>query len=114
MMIGTRDRLRISRQTSTPDSFGNIRSSSTRSGRVGVEHLQRLDAVARHLHEEALALQPDDERLHERLFVLDDEHGRLGFGHCPCSSIKSGAAGDCHLAGRRGQAQPERRPLALA
>ena len=73
MMIGTCDRRRSSRQTSMPDTFGSMTSSSTRSGFDGVEHLERLGPVAGHLHPEALALQADGERLDEGLLVLDDE-----------------------------------------
>ncbi len=46
-------------------------------GAGGVEDVQSLGAVARHLDEEALALQTDDEGFDEGLLVLDDEDGGL-------------------------------------
>ena len=44
-------------------------------GLDGVEDVERLGAVAGHLHAEALSLQPDGEGLDEGVLVLDDEDG---------------------------------------
>ena len=76
-----------------PDTFGSITSSSTRSGCDGVEHVERLGAVAGHLHPEALALQPDGEGVDEGVLVLDDEDGGAG-GRSWWPQPASGGDGD--------------------
>ena len=67
-------RRRSSRQTSMPDTFGSITSSSTRSGCDLVEAVERLGTVAGDLDLEALASQADGEGVDERLLVLDEQH----------------------------------------
>ena len=76
MMIGTCERVRISRHTSTPEMRGSITSSSTSCGLRGVEPLDRLGAVGGHLDTEAFALERDPQRVAVRLLVVDDEDER--------------------------------------
>ena len=59
---------------------GSITSSSTSCRAHGVEAVDRLGAVGRHLDPEALALERDAERVAVRLLVVDDEDQRR-FGH---------------------------------
>ena len=59
MMIGTFERLRISRHTSMPDTFGQHDVEQHEVGRDRVEQVERLGAVLGDLHPEALALQAD-------------------------------------------------------
>ena len=54
MMIGTFDRLRSSRHTSMPETFGQHDVEQHEVGLDVVEQVERLGAVAGHLHLEAL------------------------------------------------------------
>ena len=74
MMIGTPERSRSSRQTSKPSMSGSPRSSRTRSGSC---RLERRGSGRDALHVEALAAQALDERLGDRVLVLDEQelHG---------------------------------------
>ena len=81
MMIGTDDRRRSSRHTSMPETFGQHHVEQHEVGPDGVEQVERLGAVAGHLHAEALALQADGEGLDEGVLVLDHQHGGIGGAH---------------------------------
>ena len=79
-MIGTVLRARSRLQTSSPSSFGSIRSSTTRSTSLLREALERLLAVAR-LHDAVpVALERVGEQLLDGVLVVDEEDGR-GVGH---------------------------------
>ena len=64
-----------------PETFGQHHVEQHEVGPDGVEDVERLGAVAGHLHAEALALQPDGEGLDEGVFVLDHQDGGIGGGH---------------------------------
>ena len=64
---------------------------------AGIEDLEGLEAVAGHLDPEPLALEPDDQRLHEGLLVLDHQDGRL-LGHPASGTVTATGPGP---AGRR-------------
>ncbi len=81
MMIGTRERDRRSRHTSTPEIRGSITSRRTSDGCRRVELVDRLLAVGGHLDAEALALQRDRECVAVRLLVVDHEDERGRFCH---------------------------------
>ena len=80
MMIGTVLCARRRLQTSSPSSFGSIRSSTTRSTCSLGEAAQRLLAVARLDDAEAVALERVREELLDRVLVVDEEDGG-GVGH---------------------------------
>ena len=82
MMIGTLLRLRISRHTSMPDTFGQHHVEQHEVGPDGVEQVERLGAVAGDLHPEPLALEADGQGVDEAVLVLDDEDGGLGRLSC--------------------------------
>jgi len=50
-------------------------------GADGVEEAEGLGPIPSHDDAEALPLQPDGQRLHERLLVLDDENRGLRLSH---------------------------------
>ena len=69
-MIGTSERSRSRRQTSSPSPSGRRRSSSTRSA---ARRRQRLGRRRRALDGEALAAKALGERLGDRVLVLDEQ-----------------------------------------
>ena len=73
MMMGTSLVARIARQTSSPESFGSIRSSKTDVVVALREQRQSLLAVTGDRDVKALAIQSDGQRVEEGLLVLDDE-----------------------------------------
>ena len=73
MMIGTCERVRISRHTSVPDSPGSIRSSSTRSAPSRSNAASASPPSAATVDLVALPLQQVGERLAERGLVLDEQ-----------------------------------------
>ncbi len=76
MMIGTCDRVRISRHTSTPEMRGSITSSSTSCGLLCVEHLDRLGTVSGRLDAEPFAFERNAQRVAVRLLVVDHQDER--------------------------------------
>ena len=75
MMIGTLLVARRRLQTSSPSSFGSIRSSTTRSKRSSREARQRLLAVACLDHTEPVAFERIGEELLNRVLVVDEQDG---------------------------------------
>ena len=71
MMIGTADRARISRHTSSPSISGSRKSSSTTSASACGE---RLAAGAARVTSNPSRASPFTQRLGERVLVLDDKH----------------------------------------
>ncbi len=82
MMIGTCESGRMARHTSTPDILGKHDVEQHEIRFEGVEHGQRLGPVAGDGDVEALAPEPDDERVDEGLLVLghEDRHRPAGGG----------------------------------
>ena len=80
MMIGTVLDARSRLQTSSPSSFGSIRSSTTRSTCSRANRVERLLAVARLDHAEAVALERVREELLDGVLVVDEQDGG-GVGH---------------------------------
>ena len=64
---------RSRRVSSSPSMRGIIRSTTARSGRLALDHLQRLLAVAGVQHLEALQPQVDLDEPGDVLVVVDDE-----------------------------------------
>ena len=79
MMIGTRDRARSSRHTSTPEIFGSITSSSTSAGRVASKRAIASGPSAAVSTRKPSRCSATDKRVAVRLLVVDDEdQGRIG------------------------------------
>ena len=76
MMIGTVLSARSRLQTSSPSSFGSIRSSTTRSIVSSREPLERLLAVPGLDDAEPVALQRVRQELLDGVLVVDEEDGR--------------------------------------
>ena len=75
MMIGTLLVARRRLQTSSPSSFGSIRSSTTRSKRSWANRVERLFAVACLDDAEPFALERIGEELLNRVLVVDEQDG---------------------------------------
>ena len=81
MMIGTVERRRSSRHTSTPDTLGSITSSSTRSGWTA-SNTSRASAPSRAIcTRNPSRFRPDGQGLDEGVLVLDDQDGGIGGAH---------------------------------
>ena len=108
-MIGTCDRVRISRHTSMPEIARQHHVEQHERGTHGVERCDRLGAVGRDLHPEPLALQRDAQCVAVRLLVVDDEdQRRVGHQTTSCRAERSVAD-----SGSSGRTEPERRTLPL-
>ena len=129
MMIGTVLRARSCLQTSSPSSFGSIRSRTTRSTGCSPKRCERLLAVGRLNHAVAVALEREAEHLADGLVVVDEQNrrgivhwvspvSRAYRAHCPASwrfplptialdggphALRSGAAGGLAAARSRGR-----------
>ena len=109
-MIGTRDRVRNLPADVDARQLGQHHVEQHQIGPHRVEDVHRLDPVAGHLDQEALAFQPDDQGLDEGLLVLDDEHGGRISHDWPPWNRSPGVDSPPDAAGK---AQRERRALAL-
>ena len=90
MMIGTVERVRISRHTSVPGSPGSMRSSSTRSAPLRSNASMRRRAVCGDLHLVPLALEQEAQWVAQRDLVFDEQDaGHLG---SPRSAVATRAA----------------------
>ena len=52
------------------------------------QRLEKLESIAAKRDVEALAFEPDGQRVDERIFVLHEEYGRLGIGHVVSSLLR--------------------------
>jgi len=77
MMMGTRERERISRHTSMPEIFRSITSSRISAGRRRVEAFDRFRTVGGRHDEEALTLERDESGVAYGLARLDTVERRV-------------------------------------
>ncbi len=96
MMMGTDDSRRRMRQTSMPDSSGSIRSSSTRSGLLGAEAVQRLSSVGRGHDPQAVGGERLGHGLADGGLILHDQHGALARCACPAVGVVDSAVTSRH------------------